>query len=61
MKKVFFAMATLVVMGLGSCSECVDCSSVNGGGKICKSDYDSAGTGISWSTYRASLVAAGCK
>lgn len=55
-------MATLVVLGLGSCSECVDCSNATGySGKICKSDYDDAATGVSWSTYRAALVASGCK
>jgi hypothetical protein len=63
MKKVLFAVAAIAVIGLSSCKECVDCSGVSGqsGTKICKSDYDDAGTGISWSTYKAALQASGCK
>ena len=60
---MLFAVATLAVLGLGSCKECVDCSGVSGysSTKICKSDYDDAGTGLSWDTYKAVLKAAGCK
>ncbi|MGB5049321.1 MAG: hypothetical protein WBO46_10325 [Caldilineaceae bacterium] len=63
MKKVLFAVAAVAVIGLSSCKECVDCSGVAGqsGTKICKSDYDSAGTGLSWDTYKAALKVAGCK
>ncbi len=63
MKKVLFAVAAVAVIGLSSCKECVDCSGVAGqpGTKICKSDYDDAGTGLSWDTYKAALKAAGCK
>lgn len=63
MKKMLFAVAVVAVFGLGSCKECVDCSGVAGstGTKICKSDYNDAGTGISWDTYKAALKAAGCK
>ena len=41
MKKVFFAVATLAVIGLSSWKECVDCSGVagTGVGKVCKEDY----------------------
>ena len=66
MKKVLFAVATLVVLGLGSCKECVDCSGTanySALGKVCKSDYEgtSAASVIPWSTYKASLTASGCK
>lgn len=63
MKKVLFAVAAIAVIGLSSCKECVDCSSVAGqsGTKICKSDYNAGGTGLSWETYKAALKASGCK
>ena len=65
MKKVFIAVAAIAIMGLNSCSECVDCSSVAAYGnvKVCKKDYEAAAgsSGVSWSTYKAALQAAGCK
>ena len=62
MKKVFFAVAALAVIGLSSCKECVDCSGVAGQsvGKICKDDYTEV-AGITWDTYKAALKTAGCK
>jgi hypothetical protein len=66
MKKVFFAVAALAVIGLSSCKECVDCSGVSGAGasgKICKDDYEATGANaiVTWDTYKAALKVAGCK
>jgi hypothetical protein len=63
---MLFAVAVLATLGLGSCKECVDCSSTSSYGalgKVCKSDYEgtSAASVLPWSTYKASLTAAGCK
>ncbi len=59
---MLFAVAVAATLGLGSCKECVDCSSVSGSsvGKICKDDYTEV-AGISWDTYKAALKASGCK
>ncbi len=63
MKKVLFAVAAIAVIGISSCTkDCVDCSS-NGGGKICKADYEATGASktVSWSTYVAAAKQSGCK
>lgn len=57
MKKVFFALAAVAVLGFASSckKDCVSCSGV----KVCESDYTAA-NGVSWSDYKSAALASGC-